>query len=83
MGFGGRSQSGTFLKVQSVADSGRTEPVFNLEVEGDHTYFVVLPVTSFVRETTYRVRVTASMTGVAVMPYSGVIFFISTPVTSA
>ncbi len=39
-----RTPGGKFLKVQSVVDSGKTEPVFNLEVAEDHTYFVVLPV---------------------------------------
>ncbi len=38
-----RTQFGTFLKVQSVTDSGKDEPVFNLEVEDHHTYFVMLP----------------------------------------
>jgi hypothetical protein len=33
-------KSGDWLRVDGVADGGRVETVYNLEVEGDHTYFV-------------------------------------------
>jgi len=33
-------ESGTSLAVEGVADSGRVETVYNMEVEDDHTYFV-------------------------------------------
>jgi RHS repeat-associated protein len=39
-----RDQNGRSVPVQKAIDSGQTEPVFNLRVEGNHTYFVVLPV---------------------------------------
>ncbi len=38
-----RTQYGQFIKVDGITDTGRSEPVFNLEVEEDHTYFVMLP----------------------------------------
>jgi hypothetical protein len=38
-----RTANGSFVQVQRVADSGETEPVFNLQVELSHTYLVVLP----------------------------------------
>jgi len=33
-------EDGQYLGVEGVADSGRVETVYNIEVEGDHTYFV-------------------------------------------
>jgi len=33
-------EDGQCLRVEGVADSGRVETVYNIEVEGDHTYFV-------------------------------------------
>jgi hypothetical protein len=33
-------KSGGWLRVDAVADGGRVETVYNLEVEDDHTYFV-------------------------------------------
>jgi hypothetical protein len=38
-----RTAEGELVKVERVADSGETEPVFNLQVELSHTYLVVLP----------------------------------------
>jgi uncharacterized delta-60 repeat protein len=37
-----RSHDGSWVKVRSVDDTGRAEPVFNFCVETSHTYFVVL-----------------------------------------
>jgi hypothetical protein len=34
------TDSGEWVKVESVEDSGKIEPVFNLQVEDCHTYFV-------------------------------------------
>jgi Pretoxin HINT domain len=33
-------ESGGWMRVDGVADSGRVEAVYNMEVEDDHTYFV-------------------------------------------
>jgi len=33
-------EDGQCLRVEGVADSGRVETVYNIEVEDDHTYFV-------------------------------------------
>jgi hypothetical protein len=33
-------ESGNWMSVDGVADSGQVETVYNMEVEGDHTYFV-------------------------------------------
>jgi len=38
-----RDQNGRYVKVRKTVDSGQTEPVFNLQVAGAHTYFVTLP----------------------------------------
>jgi hypothetical protein len=38
-----RTQNGAWLKIQKTEESQSMESVFNLQVEGDHTYFVVLP----------------------------------------
>ena len=37
-----KSHTGRYVAVQRVVDSGKTEPVFNLQVEKSHTYFVTL-----------------------------------------
>ena len=36
-----RTPSGEWLQVESIADTRTTEPVFNMTVDQDHTYFVV------------------------------------------
>jgi hypothetical protein len=40
-----RTGQGGWVKVGEVVDTGRSAPVYNLEVEADHTYFVGDPVT--------------------------------------
>jgi hypothetical protein len=37
-----RMAGGGFVEVEEVAGTGRTEAVFNLHVEADHTYFVMV-----------------------------------------
>src|SRR5262249_28096160 len=38
-----RTADGGWAAVTDLCDGGATEPVYNLQVEGHHTYFVVLP----------------------------------------
>ena len=38
-----RTLDGRWIPVDGVEDSGKVEPVFNLQVEGAHTYFVRAP----------------------------------------
>ena len=35
-----QSSDGKYLPVEGIADSGRVETVYNVEIEGDHTYFI-------------------------------------------
>jgi hypothetical protein len=57
-------ESGNWLPVDGVADSGRVETVYNLEVEGDHTYFVGDPGWGFAvwAHNTYRTLLEAGLT---------------------